>query len=73
MVYGRDGGIIKLGRRVTASRYCSIVSVGGNMIIGDNTYLSARCTIVSHDSIIIGKDCMFGPNTCIYDHDQNDL
>lgn len=69
-IYGRAGGDVKLGRSVTTSRNCSIVSVGGHVTIGDNTYFSARNTIVSHDSITIGKNCMFGPNTCVYDHDH---
>ncbi len=69
-IYGRAGGDIQLGTRVTTNRYCSIVSVGGHLIIGDNTYFSAHCAVVCHDSISIGKDCKFGPNVCIYDHDH---
>ena len=69
-LYGRSGGKVSLGDRVYADRYCVIVAVGGNLTIGEHTFINSNCTIVSHENIDIGSDCMFGPNVCIYDHDH---
>ena len=71
IVRGREGGIIELGKRVTASRNSMIASVGGMLKIGDHTSFNTNCNVVCHELIDIGSDCMFGPNVCIYDHDHS--
>lgn len=71
IVRGLDGGVIELGKRVTASRNSMIASVGGKLRIGDHTIFNTNNNIVCHELIDIGSDCMFGPNVCIYDHDHN--
>lgn len=69
-LYGRSGGTVFLGDRVFADRQSVIVAVGGKLTIGDHTFINSNCTIVSHERIDIGSDCMFGPNVCVYDHDH---
>lgn len=65
----RDG-YITLGKHVSASRNGIIASVGGKLIVGENTGFNSNNNIVCHELINIGSDCMFGPNVCIYDHDH---
>lgn len=69
-IYGREKGTVHLGQRVSTCRGCSLVSVGGRLIIGPYTSFSENCEVVCHERIEIGSHCMFGPNVCIYDHDH---
>lgn len=70
-LYGRQGGRVELGKGISTCRNCSIVSVGGRIKIGSNVFFSAYCKVVCHDQVIIGDNCIFGPNVSIYDHDHN--
>jgi acetyltransferase-like isoleucine patch superfamily enzyme len=47
------------------------VTPGGVLYIGDNTAINYNCIIVARKNITIGKDCTFGPNVIIYDHDHD--
>ena len=62
---------MELGKGISTCRNCSIVSVGGRIKIGSNVFFSAYCKVVCHDQVIIGDNCIFGPNVSIYDHDHN--
>lgn len=61
---------IKLNKGVYLRDHCKIESASGNIEIGENTFFNSNCHIVSYKKIKIGKDCLFGPNVCIYDHDH---
>ena len=69
-IYGRNGGSIYLGKKVSSSRNVVIVANGGSLVIGDGSSFSANCALVAHDTILIGEKCMFGPGVKIYDHDH---
>lgn len=69
-IYGRLGGKVTLGRRVSTEKWCTLVAVGGHLKIGDNTSFNRNCDIVCHESIDIGSQCMFGPGVVVYDHDH---
>lgn len=44
--------------------------IDGYVEIGENTFINSKCSINSHESIIIGKECLLGENVQIYDHDH---
>lgn len=83
MVISNDGKIV-LGKNVTfvnstrfnlagINRPCSIhAGRGAEITVGERTGFSG-CAISSVKSILIGSDCNFGVNTCIYDHDFHPL
>ncbi|HRM59399.1 MAG TPA: acyltransferase, partial [Megamonas funiformis] len=37
---------------------------------GNNVFFNNYCSIVSHESISIGDNCIFGENVKIYDHNH---
>lgn len=59
-----------LGENVYIEKYCNIECVGGNITIGDNTYMNMRSNIISLDGITIGEMCILGPGIGIYDHNH---
>ena len=69
-IYGRLKGVVKLGKRTSTCRNASLVAVGGELIIGNHSCFSENCAVVCHEKITIGSNCMFGPNSCVYDHDH---
>ena len=69
-IYGRMHGRVFLGKCVSTCRNTALVSVGGNLTIGDYASFSENCAVVCHERIEIGSYCTFGPNSCIYDHDH---
>ena len=69
-IYGRKNGSVKLGKRISSCRNTALVAVGGKLTVGDYTSFSENCAVVCHEKIVIGSNCMFGPNSCIYDHDH---
>lgn len=50
---------------------CEIVSVDGNVKIGQYTCLGLNDSIISRGSISIGRNCYIAPNVTIYDHNHN--
>lgn len=52
--------------------YNTVISVinNGNLSIGDNVGIGPNSMIVCHNFVQVGKDTMFGPGVCIYDHDH---
>lgn len=68
-IYGKNG-YVSLGRRVKTSRNVVLVAVNGFLEVGDGCSFSGNCTVVAHEKIIIGKNCLFGPGVKIYDHDH---
>lgn len=63
-----DGNITLKGLKT--DRRVSLSAIDGTLSIGDNVFLNRNCIIVCRKSITIGKDCSFGPNVVIYDHDH---
>lgn len=62
---------IKLHKGVYFRDHCKIESASGNIEVGENSFFNSNCHIVSYEKIRIGKDCLFGPNVCIYDNDHS--
>lgn len=42
----------------------------GEMSIGSEVFFYRNCIVVCRGKIVIGDECKFGPNICIYDHDH---
>lgn len=64
------GGYIRFGRSVSTYSNVHFSAVGGSLDIGDHVSFNRNCIVICKDSIIIGDQCIFGPNVCIYDHDH---
>ncbi len=63
---------IDLGKQVRAHSGVRISSTpGARIVIGDNTAINYNCIIVAREKIVIGRDCTFGPNVVVYDHDHD--
>ncbi|ASI86346.1 acyltransferase [Bacillus cereus] len=59
----------KMVRARSGSKLC--VRSGAELSIGYNTGFNHGCLVISHHKIEIGKNCQFGPNVLIYDHDHD--
>ena len=44
---------------------------GGKCVIGDYVNFNKDCTIVCHEHITIGDNCLFGPGCQVFDHDHD--
>ena len=44
---------------------------GGEISIGENTFINDGCKFNARKKISIGKNCMLGQNVLIYDHDHD--
>ena len=67
----RNGKLV-LGNKVRVHSGSRLsVTSGAELVIGDNTAINYNCIFVARESIHIGKDCTFGPNVIIFDHDHD--
>ena len=68
-VKGKNGKLIFEGN---ANSYGNIAlsAINGKLTVGASTFFNRNCIIVCRESITIGKQCSFGPNVCVYDHDH---
>jgi maltose O-acetyltransferase len=69
--YGR----ITLGRRLRIDGRTvpvEIVSMGGDVAIGDGTFLNYGTTISAHKAVSIGSNCLIGNYAMIMDSDYHD-
>ena len=72
MINIHRGGKMILGNKLRVHSGSRLsVTPGGILSVGDNTAINYNCIIVARKSITIGKDCTFGPNVIIYDHDHD--
>ncbi len=61
-----------LGKRLRAHTGARLaVTSNAILTIGDNTAINYNCIFVARKKIEIGKNCTFGPNVVIYDHDHD--
>ena len=63
-------GKLDIGRWVKAYKRVTFAAVGGEISIGEDTTFTRNDIISCREKITIGKNCSFGPNVCIYDHDH---
>lgn len=47
-----------------------LVCVAGELSIGNNVSFNKNTNVICRQKILIGDNCLFGPNVCIYDHDH---
>ncbi len=67
------GGSIRLhrgGKRILFSEGCEIRASGGRLEVLPGAFFNRNCSLVAHQSISVGADCMFGPGVCVYDSDH---
>lgn len=64
------GNRLRIGKNVTFRKGFSLLVDGGKISIGNNVFFNNYCSIVSHESVIIGDNCIFGENVKIYDHNH---
>lgn len=72
MVNLHRGGKMIFGNRLRVHSGCRLSATpGAKLSIGDNTALNYNCILVARKSITIGRNCTFGPNVVVYDHDHD--
>lgn len=64
------GSKLKMGKNITFRKGFSLLVDGRKVSIGNNVFFNNYCSIVSHEAIIIGDNCIFGENVKIYDHNH---
>lgn len=64
------GGTLKLKHSVFTRRGVSFRVEGGLLEIG-TSFFNQGCSVTAQNKIIIGDDCLFGPNVVIVDHDHD--
>ena len=62
-------GRMQIGNRCNITN-CRLQANQGALSIGDGTFLNHGCIVTCTNSVLIGKDCAFGTNVSIYDHDH---
>lgn len=65
-----SNGKIGIGKNCQIKSNTIISAVNGSVKIGDNCFINRNCQIVAHESIVIEKNVMIGPNVVILDHDH---
>ena len=66
-----DGGSLRLGNGCIVERFCEITASGGNLKIGDNSFVGQGTIIVSKKSIKIGNDCLIAEHVTIRDQNHD--
>lgn len=66
-----EKGTIEIGRNCDFAPYCDFEVHGNGVLkIGGGCYFNRFCMISAHDSVSIGKRCMFGPGVKIFDNNH---
>lgn len=66
----RNQGNIYFGKGSRLCEYSSISVDGGTISIGENVGFNRNLIMSCHGIIEIGRDTLFAPNVCIYDHNH---
>lgn len=65
------GGVCCLGSGVYLSRNCVIhVAKGAKLTLGAGVFFNENSRVIVQCNVEIGEYTLFGPNTCVYDHDH---
>ena len=68
-VFGHS--VMEIGRNCEFAAYCDFETHGGGMLkVGEGCYFNRFCMISAHNSVTIGKGCMFGPGVKIFDNNH---
>ena len=65
-----NNGRCYLGKKTWLSDNCYLSANGGYIELGNNNYFNSNCKIVALQSIKIGDNNLFGPNSTIVDHNH---
>lgn len=65
-----SGGRVKIGSKLWMEPNSIIKSVKGSINIDNNVFINKNFTMVSMSKVTIGRNCLFGPNVSIFDHDH---
>lgn len=68
--YQANGGTIEIGNGVTFQKGVRLSAPGGKIVIGEKTTINRNNMIICREEVRVGKECAFGPNVLIYDHDH---
>ncbi|CAI2326596.1 MULTISPECIES: acyltransferase [Vibrio] len=66
-----DNGVIVVGEGLRNKKNLSFNVSGGKLLIGKKSFFNNNVSINVKNKIIIGDDCLFGENICMYDHNHN--
>ena len=63
-------GNLELGSSIFTRRHVTFRAEYGNLKIG-TSFFNQGCNITAMKNIVIGDECLFGPNVIIVDHDHD--
>lgn len=67
----QKGSNIYFGKNIQSDGFCRlVVGKGANLTIGQGTYFNSGCVISSLKQIVIGENCLFGPNVVVFDNNH---
>jgi acetyltransferase-like isoleucine patch superfamily enzyme len=64
----RSHGTIKVGYMTLEQNV--VLASSGLLSIGNNVFFNRNTIVVCRDEVLIGDNCIFGPNVCVYDHNH---
>lgn len=66
-----NNGVLVVGDGLRNKKNLSFNISGGKLLIGKRSFFNNNVSINVRKKIIIGDNCLFGENICIYDHNHN--
>lgn len=67
----KKSGKINIYEKVESRDNLYLLAHGGEISIGSHCFFNINCCVTSVENITIGKNCKFGNNLVIVDHDHN--
>ena len=64
-------GSIAIGKKSENRGTLFLMAHGGHIVIGEHCFFNVNCSITSVENITIGKECKFGNNVVVVDHDHD--
>ena len=64
-------GNIKIGKIIVNPNTFINIRENADFKVGDGTFFNNNCIITARKNISIGKNCLFGRNVMIFDHDHD--
>lgn len=64
-------GSIAIGKKSENRGTLFLMAHGGRIVIGEHCFFNVNCSITSVENITIGKECKFGNNVVVVDHDHD--
>lgn len=67
----KDRAQIRIGKIIMNDNSCINIRKNANFEVEDGTFFNNNCIVTCREKIKIGKNCLFGPNVMIFDHDHD--